>query len=210
MSNQETIRTRERLAVAARYTRPIPTVSPDTTALLIIDMQTIFAGLWEKPEDLADRRRLEHLTAAAREAGCRIVRTQHGHANPETDGGELHRWWGSSIMEGSPAHRFIPGFEPAAGDIVIPKRRYDAFLQTNLETILRAGNIQTVIIGGVMTNLCCETTARAAFCRDFSVLFLVDGTATVTEDMQRGSLRNLGFGFAHLISCARAKMLLCR
>jgi isochorismate hydrolase len=58
-----------------------------------------------------------------------------------------------------------------------------------------------LIIGGVMTNLCCETTARSAFTKNFSVVFLSDGTATADEAMHRASLLNLGYGFARVMTC---------
>jgi isochorismate hydrolase len=54
-----------------------------------------------------------------------------------------------------------------------------------------------------MTNLCCETTARDAFVRNFRVFFLVDGTSTVSEDFHISTLKNLGYGFATLLSCAQ-------
>jgi isochorismate hydrolase len=52
-----------------------------------------------------------------------------------------------------------------------------------------------------MTNLCCETTAGDAFMRDYRVFFLIDGTATGKEDHQLATLKNLGFGFATLLTC---------
>jgi isochorismate hydrolase len=52
-----------------------------------------------------------------------------------------------------------------------------------------------------MTNLCCETTARDALMRDYGVFFLVDGTATGKNDHHLATLKNLGFGFAYLLTC---------
>jgi isochorismate hydrolase len=52
-----------------------------------------------------------------------------------------------------------------------------------------------------MTNLCCETTARDAFMRDYRVFFLIDGTATGKNELYLATLKNLGFGFAYLITC---------
>lgn len=197
----ENPRTIERLQLADRYQHEIRQVNPGQTAFLVIDMQNQFAGLWSGETNQADLNHLRVLIDNARESGCLIVRTQHGHKNPDIDGGELHKWWGSSIIEGSTAHEFISGFEPGDDDIVIPKRRYNAFHETALSEKLAERHIKTIVIGGVMTNLCCETTARDAFCRDYSIIFLADGTATVTEAMQRGVLLNLGFGFACIMSC---------
>jgi isochorismate hydrolase len=86
-------------------------------------------------------------------------------------------------------------------DIVLPKKRYSAFYETDLEKILRSKGIQDLIISGVMTNLCCETTARDAFMRDYRVFFLIDGTSTGKDDHHLATLKNLGFGFAYLITC---------
>ncbi len=52
-----------------------------------------------------------------------------------------------------------------------------------------------------MTNLCCETTARDAFMRGYRVFFLIDGTAAGRRDLHLASLKNLGYGFAYLMTC---------
>lgn len=78
------------------------------------------------------------------------------------------------------------------------KDRYDAFLHTDLEAILRNAKISTVVITGTMTNLCCETTARSAFNRDFRVYFPTDGNATLTAEMHEASVLNLQYGFAQI------------
>jgi ureidoacrylate peracid hydrolase len=65
-----------------------------------------------------------------------------------------------------------------ARDVLLDKPRFGAFHGTDLELILRSGGIDTLIITGIATNVCCETTAREAAVRDFRVLFLRDGTAT--------------------------------
>lgn len=206
---KESDRTRERLALVERYRRTVVPEPPERIGFMIIDMQMIFRDLWRKNDD--DRRDLESLSALvrrARAAGIRIFRTQHGHRDPAIDGGVLHRWWGSSIIEGTKPHSFIPGFVPETNDIVIPKRRYSAFIGTGLHRQLQSMGITTLIIGGVMTNLCCETTARDAFCHDYNVWFLADGTATATEEMHRATLLNLAFGFAHILSCRQVAMRL--
>jgi isochorismate hydrolase len=61
--------------------------------------------------------------------------------------------------------------------------------------------MKELIIGGVMTNLCCETTARDAFVHDYEVFFLKDGTATQNEEFQQATLLNLSFGFAQIVTC---------
>ena len=197
----ETNQTLARLQYIQHLRRELPAFDPNGTAMLVIDMQNRFARLWNRQTDTVNFNILSDFICKVRDTGLPVIRTQHGHTNPELDGGVLHKWWEGSIIENTLAHRFIKGFEPVHGDDVIQKKRYDAFIDTPLETILKEKNIHTLIVSGVMTNLCCETTARSAFCRDYNVIFLIDGTATVDEIMHRSSLLNLGFGFAYLATC---------
>ena len=124
---------------------------------------------------------------------------------------------------------------PPGAYSITSKRTYDAFQGTELKEILDNHNIDTLIIGGVMTNLvglsflllsllktvlveisnytaqqkinmqCCETTARSAFTKNFNVIFLSDGTATATAEMHQASLLNLSYGFATIMDCEEAK-----
>ncbi len=79
---------------------------------------------------------------------------------------------------------------------IIEKNQYDAFYNTNLEKILKEKHIEQVVITGVMTHLCCETTARSSFVRGFEVFFIADSTATYNETFHKASLINLSHGFA--------------
>lgn len=62
----------------------------------------------------------------------------------------------------------------------------------------------TVIVCGVLTNLCCETTARSAFVHDYSVWFLGDGTASRRPDLHTASILNLEYGVARVMTCRQA------
>jgi nicotinamidase-related amidase len=135
---------------------------------------------------------------AAHGAGVPVLFTQHGHLDPDRDGGMLGRWWGDLILEGSVDHALLPGLGREDNDAVVPKRRYSAFFETDLEQTLRQLGVDDLAVAGVMTNLCVETTVRDAFVRDFRVRVLMDATATASEEMFLGSLRNLAFGFAHV------------
>jgi isochorismate hydrolase len=116
----------------------------------------------------------------------------------------LGEWWADVIIEGSESSVLLPELRVQPEDTIIKKDRYSAFYKTDLEEALRAKGIKDLIIGGVMTNLCCETTARDAFVRDFRVFFLVDGTSTAFEDLHLSTLKNLSYGFATLITCDQA------
>lgn len=86
-------------------------------------------------------------------------------------------------------------------DIIIDdKRTYDALHGTRLSSLLEEG-IRAVIIGGVMTELCCETTARSAFVKGYDVFFLSDGTGTDDKSHHDATLRALEFGFATIVEC---------
>ena len=166
------------------------------SALLVIDMQRYFAGIAEPIVS-----NFTKVIDACRSARMPIIFTQHGYRDPMMDAGMLGEWWGDPILIGTSDWEFLPGVLPHDEDRVVAKKRYDAFFGTDLEMLLRSFDVQDVIIGGVMTNLCCETTAREAFVRDFRVFFLADGTATVSEAYQLASLKNLAYGFAYLKRC---------
>ena len=73
-------------------------------------------------------------------------------------------------------------------DILLEKPRFGAFHGTDLDLILRNRGIDTVIITGICTNICCETTAREANMRDYKVFFISDATATFnTPEISRRS-----------------------
>lgn len=169
---------------------------PKQAALLVIDLQNYFSRI-VKPV-LGNILRVIQL---CRQRGIPILFTQHGHIHPESDGGELIGWWGEVIIRGTEDWRLIPEIKVEPGDVVLPKKHYSAFLETDLNSRLQSKGIKDLIISGVMTNLCCETTARDAFMRNYKVFFLIDGTATGRNDHHLATLKNLGYGFAYLLTC---------
>ena len=174
-------------------------LDPARCAVLVIDMQNHFTG---EGEGFASgvTGTINRLAGAARKKSIPVIFTQHGHEDPEKDGGMLRTWWGDIIVCGTPGHAFDPSLDVREGDLIVSKKRYSAFAGTPLEALLREKGVRQVIVTGTMTNLCCETTARDAFVRDFEVFFVSDATATVDGEMQKGSLLNLSFGFAHVVT----------
>ena len=171
---------------------------PQSSALLVLDMQAYFlepASHAHIPSANAILPRLCRL--AERYAAHRLPVIFTQHVNTAQDAGLMAVWWRDLIQPDSPLSQIAPQFDLSQGR-VLQKSQYDAFHQTDLESMLRGQGIRQVVIGGVMTHLCCETTARAAFGRGFEVFFLVDGTATYTEAYHRASLLNLAHGFAEL------------
>ena len=90
---------------------------------------------------------------------------------------------------------------------LIEKNQYDAFHDTDLKEYLDENNIKQLVVTGVMTNLCCETTARSAFIKGYEPFFLVDATACYNELYHKASILNLAQGV-----CAplRVEELLCQ
>lgn len=167
------------------------------TALLLIDLQEYFRGIINPILENIIR-----LVSATREKNIPLIFTQHGHEQG-ADHGMLGRWWPDLIIKGSNESSLIPELEVEKKDCVIPKKTYSAFYETDLEKKLKDLGIKDIVIGGVMTNLCCETTARDAFVRNFRVFFLTDGTSTISEEFHLSTLKNLGYGFATLMSCSQ-------
>jgi len=172
------------------------TIDPKHAALLVIDMQSYFQRIIQPVLE-----NISGVIQACRQKKIPIVFTQHGHTDPSSDGGVLGEWWGEVIRHGTKDWEFIPEIKIVSKDTILPKKRYSAFHETQLESIFRSKGIQELIISGVMTNLCCETTARDAFMRDYRVFFLIDGTATGKDEHHLATLKNLGYGFAYLMTC---------
>ncbi|KAJ8433445.1 hypothetical protein Cgig2_017405 [Carnegiea gigantea] len=139
-------------------------------------------------------------------AGIPVILTRHRH-KPGDDGGVLGEWWfGDLIIDGTPESELIPEVVTAAAvkaEEVVEKNTYSAFQNTHLEERLREMGVKEVIVTGVMTNLCCETTARDAFVRGFRVFFSTDATATSSTELHEATLKNMAYGFAYLVDCQR-------
>jgi nicotinamidase-related amidase len=97
----------------------------------------------------------------------------------------------------------IDELQADAETAVVDKTRMDAFHQTNLEAVLRGLSVTRLLIGGVITNACVETTARSAAIRDFDVTVLSDCCTTYSGLDQANSLSGLqGFGLARVMELA--------
>ena len=166
----------------------------EKAAMLVIDMQHYFHGLVAPILD-----NVLCLIDACRTAQLKIVFTRHGVHNPQNDGGMLTTWWDDLIVHGSEAWQLNKELKPNSSDLVIDKKRYSAFQGTDLDDWLRKNGVEDLIISGVMTNLCCETTARDAFGYDYRVFFVADATATINEELHLATLKNLAYGFSYII-----------
>lgn len=179
-------------------------------ALLVIDMQRYFleenAGGF-LPAASAIIPNIQKLIEHFRKNKRPILFTHHAHNKDGSDTGILKKWWGDAEpVEGSPESEIIPGIKPAANDVIITKNRYSAFYNTRLEQTLKDLSIKEIVITGVMSNVCCESTTRDAFFRDYMVRFIADATATVSEEMHIATLLNLSYACADI--CTTDELIL--
>ncbi len=155
-----------------------------------------FAGLeWVKPI-LAPARRLLH---AARRAGHLVVHTREGYAADLSDcsPGKLLRSrkagseigtvgpMGRLLIRGEHGHDIIDALKPVPGEIVIDKASYGAFCGTNLESMLRARGIDTLVFAGVTADVCVHTTLREAYDRWFSCSYVKDAISCFDPGIRR-------------------------
>jgi isochorismate hydrolase len=117
------------------------------------------------------------------------------HINNENNSKNMGRWWKDIIKKDDNFSEIIPNLN-AYANIIIEKTQYDSFYKTDLEEILKRNNVKQLVITGVMTHLCCETTSRSGFVRGYEIFFIIDGTATYNEEFHRATLLNLSHGFA--------------
>jgi ureidoacrylate peracid hydrolase len=171
------------------------------SALIVTDMQTFFldpASPTFTVGGLAIIPGIKRLIKAYRAQNLPVIFTRHVHHPDHLDSGIMGWWWEGMCIEGSPESEVHPELAPLPKEKQILKHRYSAFYNTDLETILRVLKVEDLVITGVMTNMCCESTARDAYFRDYRVFFLADGTGSISEEMHVASLLSLAFGFAHV------------
>ena len=176
-------------------------IEPDKCALMVVDMQHFFLEPNSPtytiggPAILPNAKRLLN---AFRQADRPVIFTRHVHHPADLDVGIMGWWWEGKCIEGSPESEIVPDLEPLPNEKVVLKHRYSAFYNTDLETVLRCLKIQDIVISGVMTNMCVESTARDAYFRDYRVWIPADGTGSINEEMHLASLMNLALGFAQV------------
>jgi nicotinamidase-related amidase len=182
--------------VASLRRHHVPLKMPRQSALLVLDMQKYFldpASHAFVPSGRSIIPGIQKLVTAYSKRNKPVIFTQH--INTYQDAGMMSSWWSELIVETDPLSE-LTDWLTMMNASVIKKCQYDAFFNTDLEEMLVSKSITHVVICGVMTHLCCETTARSAFMRGFDVWFAVDGTATYNKDFQRATLLNLSHGFA--------------
>lgn len=198
-------------AVARRGVAEVfPTLDPMRTALLVIDLQNGFVAEGQ-PGSLPMAREIlgnvNLLAGALRAAGGQVVWIRHtsdsAAGNPWARFHDFSRTgWGealcSALTPGAFGHEIHPDLDKVAADLVVDKTRFSAFIQgsSDLHDILTARGIDTVIVTGTITNICCESTARDAMMLNYRVFFVPDATAAHTDAEQEATLGNMMLWFA--------------
>ena len=171
------------------------TFIPEKSALLILDLQSYFLEPSSHafiPSAPAIVPGLKLLAQSYYAHNLPVIFTQH--LNSKQDAGSMSRWWKDLITIEDSLSAIIADFD-FSNRYVLRKSQYDAFYKTDLEDNLNKQGVSQIVISGVMTHLCCETTARSAFVRGFEIFFLIDGTATYNKEHHMAALLNLSHGF---------------
>ncbi len=177
-------------------------LDPGRAALLVIDMNVYFtspAGRSYLPMTEPVIPNLKRLLEFWRTAGAPVIFTRHGHEG-DHDLGMLGRFFSDYIRVDEPEAEIISELSPYDNETVIRKKTYDAFLGTPLSSILEEKGVDQVLVTGVLTHMCCETTARSAFCRGFEVYVAVDAMASSSEERHLGSLLSMADSVAVMMS----------
>ena len=168
-------------------------------ALIVVDMQVRFEGMSREMNIIE---KVVSVIQACHKQGIPVFFTQHN--DPDLNS-ILRKWWGRPIIKETDEWKLIKDIEAVADrsrdGFINDKTAYDAFHGTSLKKDLLDLGVDTVVVCGAMTNLCCETTARTAFVNNFNVIFLRDGNATSTQEFHDASIKNLEFGFATIKTC---------
>jgi len=186
--------------------RPNAAIDRSRAALLLLDCQRYFAD----PSSHAFVPSLPTIVPRVLRTAMAFLR----HSRPvfltrhiDDPSSPMRAWWRGAIEEKDERSQLIADLQTLDAPVLV-KSAYDAFLGTSLAEQLSAAQVGQVIVGGALTHLCCETTARAAFMKGYQVFFLADGTATYNEEFHRATLTNLAHGFAVPVLCTDVRSAL--
>lgn len=190
-------------------------LTPETTALVVVDMQNGFmlpevghAPCREAHEIVPN---INLLASAVRAAGGAVVWIQTAYTDETlTSWSTLYGMVGPggtekrrrSLSPGGKGYELFAGLKVEPQDLVVVKNRYSAFIQgsSDLETMLRSRGLDTLLITGTVTNVCCESTARDAMMLNFKTIMVTDGNAANTDDDHNAALSNFYLTFGDIMS----------
>jgi ureidoacrylate peracid hydrolase len=197
---------------------------PGKTALVVVDLQNAFMlpgvahSLCLTAQEIVPN--VNKLARAVRDTGGKIVWIQTAYTEETTRSWsvyyaiskpEQNRKRAEALAPGSKGYALWEALDARKDDIYIEKKRFSAFLQgsSNIAETLRSRGIDTVLITGTMTNVCCESTARDAMMCNFKTIMVADGNAAATDEDHNNSLAAFYLTFGDvmmtdmLIGCLR-------
>jgi len=185
-------------------------LSPEWAAVLVVDVQNDFChergamGLlgFDMGPVQSSMDALAGFLGEARQASVPIIfiATEHGEwTNSQAWLKRGPRSGGEICAAGSWGSEFYK-LAPAPGEPVVVKHRYSGFLGTDLEVVLRARERRSVLVTGVSTNVCVESTARDAFMRDYHVVMVEDCCGALTKPEHEATLHNIRVYFGRVLN----------
>jgi len=188
---------------------------PRRAALVVVDMQNAFMmpgvahNLCAEAVNIVPN--INRLAAAMRKAGGTVVwvistfgeaslenwPVLHEMAGPERTGPRI-----AALAEGSVGHRLWAELDAKPGDPVVVKTKYSAFIQgsSDIEAVLRARGIDTILVAGTVTGVCCESTARDAMMLNFRTVMVTDANAAMTDEDHNAALIGFYLAFGDILS----------
>jgi ureidoacrylate peracid hydrolase len=188
-------------------------VELERPALLVIDMQNGFChpagsvargGAWID-DCQATIGPIASLLGVARRAKVPVIFTRFVYRADYADGGILvselrpHLKERRSLVQGEWDAEIVSELTPLSDEFVVDKNRFSAFYATSLESILRGLDVRTLIVCGVTTNMCVESTVRDAGQRDYRVYVVRDAVGELDRARHEHALCAMAFGFAHVL-----------
>jgi ureidoacrylate peracid hydrolase len=190
-------------------------LDPVKTALVVVDMQNGFMvpELGHAPCAMAHKivPNINRLAQAVRATGGTVIWIQTAYSD-ET----LTSWstlYGMMLPKGRDRRKFslspsnkgydiFPDLKIEPQDLIVVKNRYSAFIQgsSNIEEVLRQRGLDTLLITGTVTNVCCESTARDAMMRNYKTIMLTDGNAAANDEDHNAALSNFYLTFGDIMS----------
>jgi ureidoacrylate peracid hydrolase len=177
------------------------------TALVVIDMQGTFCAPGAPAEVPLSRglvAPINRLAAGLRKAGGQVIWVNHANASTASGSdwsgffdrfvaADVRRRTIESLSPGREGQQVWAGLDVHPDDLKVLKNRYSALIpgSSSLERILRSLGLDTLLIAGTKTNVCCESTARDAMMLDFNVVMVSDATAALSDDEHRAALETI-------------------
>jgi len=169
-------------------------IDPQTSALLVMDFQTAIVDGPAFPSNPADKEallaRTARLIGAARKAGMRVIyvvvgfRAGYPEVSPRNRGFSAVRASGR-FLEGAAGSEVHAAVAPRPGEVVVTKHRVSAFAGTDLETILRAGGVETLLLSGIATSGVVLSTIRHAADADYRLVVVADCCSDPDPEVHR-------------------------